>query len=326
MTKKLLMSLNLCFVTFSESASDESGSCLLSHIHKPSPSPEPNLNGECRQWRSNSCCMANGYKQYSFKSSTTSYQTDHCGQLSDQCLIMMQRQWCLYQCDPYLEKWVVNVTKAETNNYFGDMDLNIVNEKDSSSDSSIDSIFGNKSDDELYQMFMASQERTKSHRLWKVPLCKNDCDSWWNACKAELTCTNDWYGGFNWEQGEDGKWRNLCKNSTDSCKRIDSWFSSSTAFCEGIFKDDYKVIKHSDVCISFLEPAHNYNASHGENSRNSEEVEITLAVLLGILGVVSIVVIGVVLWKKRLSYILSRSEITTNLLDEAESPEREVFT
>lgn len=67
MTKKLLMSLNLCFVTFSESASDESGSCLLSHIHKPSPSPEPNLNGECRQWRSNSCCMANGFSLFKFK-------------------------------------------------------------------------------------------------------------------------------------------------------------------------------------------------------------------------------------------------------------------
>jgi len=135
------------------------------------------------------------------------------------------------------------------------MDLNIVNEKDSSSDSSIDSIFGNKSDDELYQMFMASQERTKSHRLWKVPLCKNDCDSWWNACKAELTCTNDWYGGFNWEQGEDGKWRNLCKNSTDSCKRIDSWFSSSTAFCEVL-----RSIKMAELLQSVKKTADKFSA------------------------------------------------------------------
>ena len=59
---------------------------------------------------------------------------------------------------------------------------------------------------------------------------------------------------------------------------------------------------------------------------SAEEVEITLAVLLGVIGIVSIVVVGVFLWKKRLSYILSRSEITTNLLDEADSPEREVFT
>ena len=114
------------------------------------------------------------------------------------------------------------------------MDLNVVNTnfKDDSDylDSSFD-LFDNKTNDDLYQLFKNS-ERKKSHRLWKVPLCKNDCDSWWNACKAELTCTDDWYGGFNWEQGVDGKWRNLCKNSTDTCKRIDSWFSSSTHFCE----------------------------------------------------------------------------------------------
>ena len=64
MATKLLARLNLCFVAFSASASDESGSCLLSHIHKPSPSPEPNLSGECRQWRGNSCCMATGKTNY----------------------------------------------------------------------------------------------------------------------------------------------------------------------------------------------------------------------------------------------------------------------
>ncbi|CAG5098565.1 Oidioi.mRNA.OKI2018_I69.XSR.g15781.t1.cds [Oikopleura dioica] len=316
-----------CFATIvssQEEDSDDKGSCLLSHIHKPIPSPEPNLNGECRQWRSNSCCMANGYKQYSFKTSKTDYKTDHCGQLSDQCLIMMQRQWCLYQCDPYLEKWVINYTQPETSDYYPDPALNIVNAKDSDDDSAFDSIF-NVSDYELLQEFRDSQ-RTKSHRLWKVPLCRNDCDAWWNACKAELTCTDDWYGGFSWEQNVDGKWRNLCKNSTDTCKRIDSWFSSSTAFCEGIFKNDYEVVGSKDLCISFLEPSHNYNASHGENSRNSEEVEITLAVLLGVIGICAIVFIGVLLWKKRLSFILTRSEITTNLLDENDSPEREVFT
>ena len=33
------------------------GVCVLSHNHKDAPSPEPMLNGECRQWRNNSCCM-----------------------------------------------------------------------------------------------------------------------------------------------------------------------------------------------------------------------------------------------------------------------------
>ncbi len=48
----------------------------------------------------------------------------------------------------------------------------------------------------------------------------------------ELTCTNNWYKGFNWEEGIDGNWKNVCKNKTNSCKPIDKWFDSSTQFCE----------------------------------------------------------------------------------------------
>ena len=39
-----------------EDSDDSEGVCLLSHNHKPVPSAEPQLSGECRQWRHNSCC------------------------------------------------------------------------------------------------------------------------------------------------------------------------------------------------------------------------------------------------------------------------------
>ena len=35
---------------------DEEGVCKLSHNHKQFPSAEPRLDGQCRQWRSSSCC------------------------------------------------------------------------------------------------------------------------------------------------------------------------------------------------------------------------------------------------------------------------------
>ena len=35
---------------------DDGGVCKLSHNHKQFPSAEPRLDGQCRQWRSNSCC------------------------------------------------------------------------------------------------------------------------------------------------------------------------------------------------------------------------------------------------------------------------------
>merc|ERR1712135_190901 len=46
------------------------GVCVLSHNHKDAPSPEPMLNGECRQWRNNSCCMPES-NQHLFGSETT---------------------------------------------------------------------------------------------------------------------------------------------------------------------------------------------------------------------------------------------------------------
>ena len=75
--------------------------------------------------------------------------------------------------------------------------------------------------------------RTHSHRLNNVPLCASDCDAWYTACNQELTCTDNWYKGFKWEQGYNGQWHNLCKNETgDSCKPINHWYPNSKQFCE----------------------------------------------------------------------------------------------
>ena len=86
------------------------------------------LNGECRQWRNNSCCMPGlihvrerisnlnnlETNQHLFGSETTKtkFKHNHCGEMSEQCLVLMYRQWCLYQCDPYLEPWIINRTEV----------------------------------------------------------------------------------------------------------------------------------------------------------------------------------------------------------------------
>ena len=42
-------------------------------------------------------------------------------------------------------------------------------------------------------------------------------------------------------------------------------------FCvQGIFPGDYKVVSDGDLCMSFMEPEHNYAASTGTNSRNGK--------------------------------------------------------
>lgn len=30
-----------------------------------------------------------------------------------------------------------------------------------------------------------------------LPLCQSECDDWWNACRDEYTCADNWYNGFD---------------------------------------------------------------------------------------------------------------------------------
>ena len=40
-----------------------------------------------------------------------------------------------------------------------------------------------------------------------VPFCESECNAWWNACKDDLTCVENWGGqaegeGFDWGSGK----------------------------------------------------------------------------------------------------------------------------
>jgi len=293
------------------------GVCKLSHNHKPFPSAEPNLNGECRQWRNNSCCSSDTSKKIHNLHGKSSFNHQHCGRLSDQCLVKMFRQWCLYQCDPYLDQWIVNYTEPEDTTF---SDSDSYSSHNSSSEESDSGVLGDLDLAQIQEI--TNYYREHSHRLNLVPLCQSDCDTWWTACKKELTCTNNWYKGFTWEQGYDGQWHNLCKDeSPEACKPIDNWFDNSRDFCEGIFPGDYRVVSDADVCISFMKPEFNYNASKGTNSTKVEEEWIGGAIAAVVCSV-SLLGLAYLLWKRR----KGRAEIDdlTTSLATADELSREV--
>lgn len=35
-----------------------------------------------------------------------------------------------------------------------------------------------------------------------MPLCKEDCDQWWEDCQDAVTCKVNWHKGWNWTTGE----------------------------------------------------------------------------------------------------------------------------
>ncbi|KAA3672434.1 folate receptor [Paragonimus westermani] len=39
-------------------------------------------------------------------------------------------------------------------------------------------------------------------RAFGVPLCVDDCDAWWDACKTEQTCVRDWSVEFEWHSAK----------------------------------------------------------------------------------------------------------------------------
>ena len=59
-------------------------------------------------------CLEFSQKLFTVKGKKKVFDHSHCGQIQPKCLVLMLRQWCLYQCDPYLEPWIVNQTKPET--------------------------------------------------------------------------------------------------------------------------------------------------------------------------------------------------------------------
>ena len=42
----------------------------------------------------------------------------------------------------------------------------------------------------------------RRERILNVPLCKEDCESWWQDCLTSYTCKTNWHKGWNWTSGE----------------------------------------------------------------------------------------------------------------------------
>ena len=81
----------------------------------------------------------------------------------------------------------------------------------------------------------------RKERFKNLPLCKNDCDNWWDACKDDRTCVENWSKDFEWSTGA-----NACPNNTD-CKSFQSVFKNATYFCEHVYgPNDYKIVSKGE--------------------------------------------------------------------------------
>lgn len=77
-----------------------------------------------------------------------------------------------------------------------------------------------------------NSKKTRKERFTNVPICKSDCDEWFDACRDDLTCSNNWgnFTTWNWKTG-------MCKME---CKTFKDYFGDPEKFCNQIFNFSWR--------------------------------------------------------------------------------------
>uniref|UniRef100_A0A8D1S3C5 Folate receptor 3 (gamma) n=3 Tax=Sus scrofa TaxID=9823 RepID=A0A8D1S3C5_PIG len=82
-------------------------------------------------------------------------------------------------------------------------------------------------------------QKWRRERILNVPLCKEDCQIWWEDCRTSYTCKSNWHKGWNWTSGY-----NQCPVSA-ACHRFDFYFPTPAALCNEIWSHSFEVSSYS---------------------------------------------------------------------------------
>ncbi|XP_023932569.1 folate receptor beta [Lingula anatina] len=92
----------------------------------------------------------------------------------------------------------------------------------------------------------ATHDEPVTDRFTDVPLCASECNSWWEACKGEYTCHENWYTDF--DRDENGL--NICKEGAE-CRTYEDVYGTAFHFCEIIWDHSFKVVPDEVPCMKF---------------------------------------------------------------------------
>uniref|UniRef100_A0A3Q2VNP5 Folate receptor n=1 Tax=Haplochromis burtoni TaxID=8153 RepID=A0A3Q2VNP5_HAPBU len=57
----------------------------------------------------------------------------------------------------------------------------------------------------------------RKERILDVPLCKEDCETWWEDCKNDFTCKTNWHKGWDWSSGGAHTWKSKAGMHVCAC-------------------------------------------------------------------------------------------------------------
>uniref|UniRef100_A0A2I2Z774 Folate receptor-like domain-containing protein n=1 Tax=Gorilla gorilla gorilla TaxID=9595 RepID=A0A2I2Z774_GORGO len=75
----------------------------------------------------------------------------------------------------------------------------------------------------------------RKERILNVPLCKEDCERWWEDCRTSYTCKSNWHKGWNWTSGI-----NECPAGA-LCHTFEPYFPTPAALCEVLWSHSFKM-------------------------------------------------------------------------------------
>ncbi|KAG8431344.1 hypothetical protein GDO86_019018 [Hymenochirus boettgeri] len=74
----------------------------------------------------------------------------------------------------------------------------------------------------------------RRERILDVPLCQEECDTWYRDCRLQYTCMDNWHTGWNWTSGT-----NQCPTDKP-CRLLADVFPTAKDFCEKVWSNSYK--------------------------------------------------------------------------------------
>ncbi|KAK7496522.1 hypothetical protein BaRGS_00012174 [Batillaria attramentaria] len=110
------------------------------------------------------------------------------------------------------------------------------------------------------------KRKIRNERMVGVPLCQSACSSWWQDCKHDLTCLDNWAEDFDWSTGI-----NTCP-AGKPCKKFENIFGSAQRFCEGLWNNSFKVVSDEEDCFRLWFSADDPNPNDAIARRHAEKL------------------------------------------------------
>jgi len=83
----------------------------------------------------------------------------------------------------------------------------------------------------------------RRERFFEAPLCASDCNEWFDACKEDYTCTDNWSRNFEWKNG-----KNSCP-ANSQCRTFQEVYVDAKNFCERVWDGSWKYTGDDQHCM-----------------------------------------------------------------------------